>query len=51
MNNIDVLNKEIALKSIINHALQVFPKSFVNNHNEIILEPRNNIFFSIGRYR
>lgn len=44
---IDNLNEEIALKSIINHALQIFPKSFINNSNEIILEPRNNVYFRL----
>ncbi|TYR75631.1 hypothetical protein FZC79_10305 [Rossellomorea vietnamensis] len=42
-----MLDKEIALKSIINHALQVFPKSFINNSNEIILEPKNNVYFRL----
>ncbi|WHY80172.1 hypothetical protein QNH20_19300 [Neobacillus sp. WH10] len=41
------MNEEIALKSIINHALQVFPKSFINHSNEIILEPRNNVYFRL----
>jgi hypothetical protein len=39
------LNEEIALKTIINHALHIFPKSFINRNNEIILEPRNNVYF------
>lgn len=47
MNNIETLDKEIALKSIINQTLQVFPKSFINNSSEIILEPRNNVFFRL----
>lgn len=41
------INEEIALKSIINHALHVFPKSFINHNNEIILEPRNNVYFRL----
>lgn len=44
---IEKLNNEIALKSIINHALAVFPKSFINHNNEIILEPRNNVYFRL----
>lgn len=47
MSDAETLNKEIALKSIINHALQVFPKSFINHSNEIILEPRNNVYFRL----
>lgn len=41
------LDQEIALKSIINHALHAFPKSFINHNKEIILEPRNNVFFRL----
>ena len=41
------LDDEIAIKSIINRALQVFPKSFINKNNEIILEPRNNVYFRL----
>ncbi|NWL87577.1 hypothetical protein DMN77_08160 [Paenibacillus sp. 79R4] len=41
------MNNEIALKSIINRALHVFPKSFINHNNEIILEPRNNVYFRL----
>ena len=47
MDNIETLNNEIALKSVINQTLQVFPKSFISHSNEIILEPRNNIFFRL----
>ncbi|WP_252183303.1 hypothetical protein [Rossellomorea vietnamensis] len=47
MKSVEMLDKEIALKSIINHALQVFPKSFINNSNEIILEPKNNVYFRL----
>lgn len=46
MNETD-LKEDIALISIINHALHVFPKSFINNNNEIILEPRNNVYFRL----
>lgn len=46
MNGQD-LREEIALISIINHALHIFPKSFINNNNEIILEPRNNVYFRL----
>lgn len=41
------VDNEIALKSIINHALHVFPKSFINHNKEIILEPRNNVYFRL----
>ena len=47
MNNIDTLNKEIALKSIVNEALSIFPKSFINRSNEFILEPKNNVYFRL----
>ena len=47
MNGLESLDKEIALKNIINHALQAFPKSFINNNNEIILQPRNNVYFRL----
>jgi hypothetical protein len=47
MSQIEHLNQEIALKSIINHALQAFPKSFINHSNEIILEPKNNVYFRL----
>lgn len=39
------LEREIALKSIINRALQVFPKAFINPANEIILVPKYNCYF------
>ncbi|NUU52615.1 hypothetical protein HP548_00625 [Paenibacillus taichungensis] len=42
------MNEEIAYKSIVNYALHIFPKSFINNSNEIILEPRNNVFFALN---
>lgn len=45
---VEQLDNEIALKSIIGHALHVFPKSFINHNNEIILEPRNNVYFSLN---
>ncbi|WP_438312258.1 hypothetical protein [Sporosarcina sp. FA9] len=44
---INDLNKEIALKSIINHSLRIFPKCFINHSNEIILEPKNNVYFRL----
>lgn len=47
IEEIKKLNNEIALKSIINHALAVFLKSFINHNNEIILEPRNNVYFRL----
>lgn len=39
------LPQDIALKNIISYALYAFPKSFINRSNEIILEPRNNVYF------
>lgn len=50
MNEIETLkkiNEEIEYKSIVNYALQTFPNSFINNSNEIILEPRNNVYFRL----
>ena len=44
---INKLEQEIALKSIILHALHLFPKAFINNSNEIILEPKNNVYFRL----
>jgi hypothetical protein len=46
MNGIE-LTEEAALKNIVSYALHVFPKSFINNSNEIILEPRNNVYFRL----
>lgn len=48
MNQLKSLDEEIALKSIINHALHLFPKSFINNNNEFILIPKYNHFFSLN---
>lgn len=47
MHALEQLEEEIALKNIINYALYVFPKSFINHNNEIILEPRNNVYFRL----
>lgn len=47
MSKKELLTEEMALKNIINHALNVFPKSFINNSDEIIFEPRNNVFFGL----
>ncbi|MFK0524777.1 hypothetical protein ACINKY_21490 [Paenibacillus illinoisensis] len=44
---LDRLNEEIAYKTIVNSALHIFPKSFINRNNEIILEPRNNVYFRL----
>lgn len=41
------LERQIALKSIINRALQVFPKAFINPANEIILVPKYNEYFML----
>ena len=47
MNGLEVLTDEMALSNIVNRSLHVFPKSFINNNNEIILEPRNNVYFRL----
>lgn len=44
---LDKLNQEIALKSIISHALNIFPNSFINHSNELIIDPRNHISFRL----
>lgn len=41
------INEEIALRSLINQSLQVFPNAFINRSNELILEPRNNVYFRL----
>lgn len=38
---------ETALKNMIERTLQVFPKSFINRDNELILEPTNNVYFRL----
>lgn len=35
------------LTNIVAQALQVFPKSFINRSKEIILEPKNNVYFRL----
>jgi hypothetical protein len=34
-------------QAMIEKALQVFPKSYVHRNEEIILEPRNNVYFRL----
>ncbi|HEY2492698.1 MAG TPA: hypothetical protein VGI33_07300 [Paenibacillus sp.] len=41
------LSDAAGLSDIINKSLQAFPKSFINNNNEIILNPRNNVYFRL----
>ncbi|OZQ66082.1 hypothetical protein CA600_12545 [Paenibacillus sp. VTT E-133280] len=41
------LSDQAGLSNIINKSLHAFPKSFINNSNEIILEPRNNVYFRL----
>ncbi|WP_405173784.1 hypothetical protein [Paenibacillus sp. FSL H8-0260] len=41
------LTEQAALSNIINQSLHIFPKSFINRNNEIILEPRNNVYFRL----
>lgn len=38
---------EKALENIIEKTLQVFPKSFINQDDELILEPKNNVYFRL----
>ena len=42
-----ILTEVYELRVAIDRALAVFPKSFINSSNEIILEPKNNIFFRL----
>lgn len=46
MNGIE-LTQEAALKNIVSRALHVFPRSFIHQNNEIILEPKNNVYFRL----
>lgn len=32
---------------MISRALDIFPRSFINESNEIILEPKNNVYFRL----
>lgn len=48
MNKQNLLTEENALKNIVNYAMNVFPKSFINNSNEFIVEPRNNVYFGLS---
>ncbi|WP_231578309.1 hypothetical protein NYE80_24095 [Paenibacillus sp. FSL H7-0357] len=41
------LSDQASLSNIINQALHAFPKAFINRNNEIILEPRNNVYFRL----
>lgn len=41
------LSDQVALSNIITQALHAFPKSFINKNKEIILEPRNNVYFRL----
>jgi hypothetical protein len=40
------MNKK-EVEKIIEEALEIFPKSFINHNNEIILEPKNNVYFRL----
>jgi hypothetical protein len=35
------------MKRLIERTKKMFPKSFINNRNELILEPKNNIYFKL----
>lgn len=39
------MNAEV--KALVKKTKQVFPKSFVNRQNELIVEPKNNIYFRL----
>lgn len=39
------MNKEV--KELVDKALSYFPKSFVNSYNELIFEPKNNLYFRL----
>lgn len=41
------MNVSLELRNILNYTLHAFPKSFVNRNNELILEPRNNVYFRL----
>ncbi|UUV26080.1 MULTISPECIES: hypothetical protein [Lysinibacillus] len=47
VQELEKLNQEIALKSIINRALNTFPGAFINRSKEIILVPKYNCFFRL----
>ena len=47
MSKKELLTEENALKNIVNYALTAFPKSFINNNDEFIFEPRNNVYFGL----
>ncbi len=35
------------LDSYVKRALNIFPQSFINRNNEIILQPKNNVYFRL----
>lgn len=39
------MNPEV--KALVEKAKQVFPKAFINRQNELIIEPKNNIYFRL----
>lgn len=45
------LSDSAGLSNIINKSLHAFPKSFINHNNEIILEPRNNVYFRLDEVK
>ncbi|MBG9694233.1 hypothetical protein ABD91_26245 [Lysinibacillus sphaericus] len=42
---LELIEQQIELKSLVNEALSLFPKSFINDNEEIILIPKFNEFF------
>lgn len=42
-----ILTEMHELRPVIDRALKVFPKSFINKSEEIILEPKNNVYFRL----
>lgn len=46
-----ILTEMHELRPVIDRALKVFPKSFISKNEEIILEPKNNVYFRLEDVR
>ncbi|MGL5715668.1 MAG: hypothetical protein ACRCX2_21785 [Paraclostridium sp.] len=44
----NILNEEILLEEEIKRIMKIFKGSFINSHNELILIPKINLFFSLN---
>lgn len=44
---IHLLEDDMSLKQMINHAMHVFPKAFINRSDEFILVPKYNVYFRL----